>query len=582
MSFLVWSPETNSALMFSGAGGGPMLAAAASWDRLSDALGSAAQSFSSTTAGLAADAWQGPASAEMLAAATRYTSYLTAAQARAESAAIQAQAIVGAFESARAATVHPLTVSANRSHLLGLVVSNLFGQNAPAIAAAEAEYEQMWAADVAAMIGYHGDVAAAAAQLPAWPATLEGAFAEASGVLANPVGTLQVELGRAEQTVMTVINAPTGTLLGRPLIGDGTNGALGTGQAGGPGGLLWGNGGNGGSGTGTQAGGPGGPAGLIGNGGTGGAGGATAYGGAGGIGGWLFGNNGAVGAPGADAPQNITVPLTMYKTIEPIVYASVNGGPSVPLLLDTGSTGLVIPLQYIGIQHLGVPTGFGASGYSGGLGYVYLTFQGPVDFGNGVVAPSTAYNVPVFSWPTSLSAFPTSFSGYFAHNGVVGVMGVGPNALGPGHGSPITTLPGSLSQGVLINEVYGTTPNLTFGPAPAGLPVLATTSGAPISDLYVSVGGPAQQYPPFQVGSIIDTGGVNGTLPSFVNAQPGQEIYVYAPSNLTTPLYAYRYSTDYTPTVVPDDALMNTGALPFLLHPVYLSNGGNGSMTFYA
>lgn len=582
MSFLAWPPETNSALMFSGAGAGPMLAAAASWDRLSDALGSAAQSFSSTTAALAADAWQGPASAEMLATATRYTSYLTAAQAGAESAAIQAHAIAGAFESARAATVHPLTVSANRSQLLGLVVSNLFGQNAPAIAAAEAEYERMWAADVAAMIGYHGDVSAAAAQLPAWPATLEGAFAEASGVLANPVGTLQVELGRAEQTVMTVINAPTSTLLGRPLIGDGTNGAPGTGQAGGPGGFLWGNGGNGGSGTGTQAGGPGGPAGLIGNGGTGGAGGTTAYGGAGGIGGWLFGNNGAVGAPGADAPQNVTVPLTMYKTIEPIVYASVNGGPSVPLLLDTGSTGLVIPLQYIGIQHLGIPTGFGASGYSGGLGYLYLTFQGPVDLGNGVVAPSTAYNVPIFSWPTSLSTFPTSFSGYFAHNGVVGVMGVGPNALGPGPGSPITALPGSLSQGVLINEVYGTTPNLTFGPAPAGLTPLATTSGAPISDLYVSVGGPYSPENAFQVGSIIDTGGVKGTLPSFVNAQPGQEIYVYAPGNVTTPLYSYRYSTDYTPTVVPNDALMNTGALPFLLHPVYLSNGGNGAMTFYA
>ncbi|TVS86909.1 PE family protein, partial [Mycobacterium helveticum] len=51
-----------------------------------------------------------------------------------------------------------------------------------------------------------------------------------------------------EQDVLGLINAPTRLLLGRPLIGNGTNGAPGTGQAGGPGGILFGNGGNGGSG----------------------------------------------------------------------------------------------------------------------------------------------------------------------------------------------------------------------------------------------------------------------------------------------------------------------------------------------
>lgn len=587
MSFLTWPPETNSALMFAGAGGAPMVAAAAAWDGLADALGSAGQAFSSTTASLTDQAWQGPAAAAMLAAAQRYTYLLSAAQSQAEITAAQAQAIVGAFESARAATVHPLSVSANRSQLLRLAVSNLFGQNTPAIAAAEAEYESMWAADVAAMVGYHSGVSAAAAQISAWPRFLEGLVAEASGALANPadsVTAVRLELGRAEQNVVAAINAPTNTLLDRPLIGDGTNGAAGSGEPGGPGGILWGNGGNGGSGTGTNVGGPGGSAGLIGNGGNGGTGGSAAYGGAGGMGGWLLGNNGAIGAPGADAPHNVTVPLTMYQTIEPIVYASVNGGPNVPLLLDTGSTGLVLPLQYIGIQHLGIPTGFGTSGYSGGLGYFYLTFHGPVNFGNGVVAPSTAYNVPIVSWPTSLSSFPTSFSDYFAPNGVVGVLGVGPNALGPGPSSPITALPGSLRQGVLINEVYGTTPYLDFGPAPTGMSVLATISGAPISDLLVTVGGPygsPAQYPTFQVGSIIDTGGVHGTLPSMVNAQPGQEIYVYAPGNLTTPLYAYRYQSDYYPTAVPSSDLMNTGALPFLLRPAYLSNSGDGSMIFY-
>ena len=45
------------------------------------------------------------------------------------------------------------------------------------------------------------------------------------------------------QAVLGVINAPTELLTGRPLIGNGTNGAAGTGQNGGPGGILMGNGG---------------------------------------------------------------------------------------------------------------------------------------------------------------------------------------------------------------------------------------------------------------------------------------------------------------------------------------------------
>ncbi|WP_411550947.1 PGRS repeat-containing protein, partial [Mycobacterium shinjukuense] len=68
---------------------------------------------------------------------------------------------------------------------------------------------------------------------------------------------------------------------GRPLIGNGADGTS-PGQAGGPGGWLYGNGGNGAPGAGGQPGGAGGAAGLIGNGGNGGAGGAGAAGGGGG------------------------------------------------------------------------------------------------------------------------------------------------------------------------------------------------------------------------------------------------------------------------------------------------------------
>ncbi len=188
MNFSVLAPEVNSARMFSGAGSAPMLTAAAAWDGLASELGSAASSFSSVTSGLASQAWQGPASAAMTAAAAPYARWLSAAATQATGAAGQARTVASAFEAALAATVHPLQVAANRNGLVQLVMSNLFGQNALAIAAAEAEYEQMWAQDVAAMAGYHaGALAAGAALAPLHNLATRLASALGLSPVTNPV-----------------------------------------------------------------------------------------------------------------------------------------------------------------------------------------------------------------------------------------------------------------------------------------------------------------------------------------------------------------------------------------------------------
>src|SRR6185437_454225 len=204
MSFLMLPPEINSARMFLGAGPAPMLAAASAWDGLADEFGAAASSFGSVTSGLADAAWQGPASMAMAAAAAPYTGWLGAAAAQAQGAAGQARAAASAFEAAISATVHPGAVSANRNSFVSLVISNLFGQNAPAIAAAEGQYEEMWAQDVAAMVGYHGAASAVATQLAPMAAAMD----------AGPL-----------QPLLDLINAPSRALLGRPLIGDGRSGA---------------------------------------------------------------------------------------------------------------------------------------------------------------------------------------------------------------------------------------------------------------------------------------------------------------------------------------------------------------------
>jgi hypothetical protein len=57
---------------------------------------------------------------------------------------------------------HPGAVTANRVTLAALVATNFLGQNTPALAAAEAQYAEMWAQDVAAMQKEEGSSSAEA------------------------------------------------------------------------------------------------------------------------------------------------------------------------------------------------------------------------------------------------------------------------------------------------------------------------------------------------------------------------------------------------------------------------------------
>lgn len=166
-------PEINSALIFAGPGAAPLIAAAAAWDGLAEDLASSASSFFSVTNDLANGSWQGASAAAMMTVATQYVSWLSAAAAQAEAASSQAAAIAAAFETAVAATVQPAVVAANRSLVKALASTNWFGFNIPAIMDTEAAYEAMWAADVAAMFGYHADASSAVAQLAPWQQVLQ-------------------------------------------------------------------------------------------------------------------------------------------------------------------------------------------------------------------------------------------------------------------------------------------------------------------------------------------------------------------------------------------------------------------------
>ncbi len=165
MDFGALPPEINSGRMYSGAGPGPLLTAAATWDELADELTSTASSFQSVVEGLG-NSWQGPSSTSMAAAAAPYVAWMNATAAQAEETATQARAAVAAYEAAFAATVPPPVIVANRTLLMALIATNILGQNTPAIAATEAHYMQMWAQDAAAMYGYAGSASAATQLTP--------------------------------------------------------------------------------------------------------------------------------------------------------------------------------------------------------------------------------------------------------------------------------------------------------------------------------------------------------------------------------------------------------------------------------
>ncbi|WP_276553171.1 PPE family protein [Mycobacterium lentiflavum] len=157
MDFALLPPEVNSGLMYAGPGSGPLLEAAAGWDALAAQLESTASGYAAQLAGLTGQAWSGPSSLLMSAAATPYVEWLSTAAAQAAQTGAQASAAAAAYEAAFAMTVPPPVIAANRAQLIALVATNFFGQNTPAIAATEAQYMQMWVQDATAMYGYAAD-----------------------------------------------------------------------------------------------------------------------------------------------------------------------------------------------------------------------------------------------------------------------------------------------------------------------------------------------------------------------------------------------------------------------------------------
>src|SRR5271156_3058406 len=179
MSFSLFPPEINSALMFSGAGSGPLLEASTAWNGLAADLGSTATQYQTAVTNLTTGPWWGPSSAQMAAATAPYIAWLQSTAATAAQTGAQAQVAAGAYQTAYASMVPLPEIAANRALLAELVSNNFLGQNTGAIATTEANYLDMWIQDALGMDTYQVNSQAAAAlpQHSAAPQVANGSLA---------------------------------------------------------------------------------------------------------------------------------------------------------------------------------------------------------------------------------------------------------------------------------------------------------------------------------------------------------------------------------------------------------------------
>jgi hypothetical protein len=292
--------------------------------------------------------------------------------------------------------------------------------------------------------------------------------------------------------------------------------------------------------------------------------------------------------PDTSVPDTFTVPMTVNAITEPVVNVSVGGGAAAPVLVDTGAAGLVMPvwdIPWTGIT--GLPTGFNIGQFGGSLDYFYVQLPTTVTFTDAAgdhVTADTSVDAVLFAFPTDFNIFgPWSIQDYLGPANVVGVLGVGPNALGPTPDSiPTAALPGDLGQGLLIDQANK---ELIFGANP--LTDGTSVNGAPWTTLDLSINGSTPQV----VSAVVDSGGVYGTMPSSVlnGIQPEQngglpdgttiQVYQHGTDNLLYEYTVHNLNGSFnSPTVISGDT-MNTGNFPFAQQPIYISYDPAGSGT---
>lgn len=338
----------------------------------------------------------------------------------------------------------------------------------------------------------------------------------------------------------------------------------------------------------------------------------------------------AAAAASAAAPY-VAVPLRMEGT-HPVVDISLGGGFRTPVVVDTGSKGLVVPWTeglWPAVGNIAgslnplswLPTGgdflnpfawargailnplswiSGSVGivhgsYASGLEYWALRFPTTVNFGTDVFTGGNVVTgqteVTAMFWaqdvghgggPVMLASAPEflrpvinplySFIGFHDiseyFGNASGVLGIGPHAPGPGP-NVVTALPSPLNGGAVIDQPDGL---LWFGPRDAfGLGTWASYTDAPFATVGVSINGGALHA---NTAAVFDSGGGYGSIPQ--SLVPGYHAGDYLPAGTRIAVYntsnqlLYSYTTQAAMKIGAPTDLFNTGNAPFALKPWWI------------
>ena len=295
----------------------------------------------------------------------------------------------------------------------------------------------------------------------------------------------------------------------------------------------------------------------------------------------------ASSASPASASGTYDLPITIQEDTEPTVQATVDG-VSTSDLVDTGSSGLVVPLTELDggstnflteldtLFSLGSPVSFGESGYSGGVDYIYLTYDEPVDYATTSGTLDTTdvpVEVEVYSWdPSDLSSLFTNdaFQGFLGDNDVTGILGVGDTGTGGAGESPFES---AGFGGVTVDEPKG---YLIVSSTPDTTGIELSATGSTVSGLTESVttgsDGAGTVLGSGTVSDDLDSGGVYGTIPSSIydgTVPDGDYVNVYDGNTL---LYSYQVETDSLSDsespLVTSGSSIDSGVIPFEEYPI--------------